>query len=524
MNTGQFGARLLLGEEHYPQPVSAAQAPGPVLALRLADGTWFGGSALYGPGKLTGYSATLTDAGPVFARVAVRYTYAQGNTMEVALRIVAGDNTIQCETNVTQDQPDDGFRWVLSRGLPPFLFQVQDEHRADRDCFRGPHPAEWAEIPLKDYTAPQEMPAGLVTRLTPWEDWFGTFTQRTIRLKMEGTTRELQIHSLDPGAWVEPRPLLAIFNPPAKENDILNGLWDAWNHKMLPLLRDPDGDIVLAVNAAAGVRKWTISDCLSVPGAGSVWVTWGGPAVPPQAGPAVGQHLNEVKDMVLDWPGDDGKHPRLFIKQAELRDFWAKHAVDPAVLHQLLSWAHAETPESVRVQPNLNCESSVAAYLLSGASQEAAKQTQLLARTHNVLEMELRGHLFSCGGFGPIMYDAIADSPWLSTQERALLRAEIAYFGYRLADPTTWSAERGYCSGNQNMTVNWVLPQGIVACTIPEHPMAKVWYGHAQQIMEQFLTQMVGPAAMAGSAGRPWDGQHQRDAGLCHCLDQCRVP
>jgi hypothetical protein len=70
----------------------------------------------------------------------------------------------------------------------------------------------------------------------------------------------------------------------------------------------------------------------------------------------------------------------------------------------------------------------------------------------------------------------------------------MAYFAYRLADPGVWSAERGYCSGNANMTVTWEIPRGLAACTIPEHPMAKTWYRKAQRIMERFLDQMVGPA------------------------------
>ncbi|HEY3417042.1 MAG TPA: hypothetical protein VGM23_09185, partial [Armatimonadota bacterium] len=119
ISTGQFGARLLLGEQTYPTPVAASEVPSPVIALRLADGTWFGGSEMYGPGKLKSYSAKLTDKGPVFARVVVRYTYENGNTMDLRLQIAAGDNTMRCETQVTQEQSADGVHLLLSRGLPP---------------------------------------------------------------------------------------------------------------------------------------------------------------------------------------------------------------------------------------------------------------------------------------------------------------------------------------------------------------------------------------------------------------------
>lgn len=497
ITTSQFGARLLMGERTYAEPVPASQVPGPVVALRLADGTWFGGSEMYGPTKLTGYSATLTDRGPVFACVAVRYTYENGNTMDLAFRIVAGDNTIRCDAQVKQDQPDDGFRWVLSRGLPPFIFHVQDEARQDRPEFtKGSttgYTAEWAAIPLKDYRAPEGKPAGLVTSLTPWEDWFGTFTQRTIRLQMEGTTRELQIHSLDPGAWVEPRDILEIFDP-NQQPDPAKGAWVSWQHKLLPLMRDPSGEVYLAVNAAAGVRKWTISDCLSVPGAAPVMVAWGGPPIPSEAGPTVGDRLDEVKDYVLSWPGDEGKHPRLFLSRQELEDFWARTDPDPALFNYLLERGRARSPEEAYRRPNMACEYALGAYLVSEGSPEVAEQTQLLARVHNVLRMELKGHMFGSGTFPPVMYDAVVDAPWVPEPERTLLRAEMAYMGYRMADPATWSAERGYCSGNSNMTVNWVLPQGLIACAIPEHPMAKTWFRNADRIMEQFLSNMVGPA------------------------------
>ena len=74
-----------------------------------------------------------------------------------------------------------------------------------------------------------------------------------------------------------------------------------------------------------------------------------------------------------------------------------------------------------------------------------------------------------------------------------MLQAQMAYFGYRLTDPAVWSAERGYCSGNQNMTVTWEMSRGLMACTIPEHPMAKTWYRKAACLEEQLLTHMVGP-------------------------------
>jgi len=69
----------------------------------------------------------------------------------------------------------------------------------------------------------------------------------------------------------------------------------------------------------------------------------------------------------------------------------------------------------------------------------------------------------------------------------------MAYYAYRLNDPAVWSAERGYMSGNQGMTVVWELSRGLTACAIPEHPMAKEWYAKSERLLEYYLSHMVGP-------------------------------
>ena len=504
ITTAQFGARLLLGEQTFPEAVDADSAPGPVLGMRLADGTWFGGSRLYGPGKIAAYSGMLTDAGPVFARVAIRYTYAGGNTLDLSVQVAAGDNAMRMETRVAKHQPENGFNLELSRGLPPLVLQVQDELRKDRECFtigsserKALAPLQWAEIPLKDYVTPDGVAAGLVTKLTPWEDWFGTFTQTRIRLKLENTARELQIRSLDAGSWVEPRPIEAIFGP--NENaDPAKGLWVSWNEKCMPILCDSTGEVFLQVSAAQGLRKWTVSDCLSMPGVAALFHHYGyqpESEFPPATRPAVGYRLNEVKDYVLEWPGDAGRHPRLFLSRSDLETVWKREVTDPAVLEELAKIRSAPPAKRVRYHPDSSYTSTLGAYLLSGGDPEIAEKTQLLARLRQSLQYDLWGCQFgSAGTATAILYDALIDSPVVPDAQRPVLRAQMAYFGYRLADPAVWSAERGYASGNQNMTQTWELSRGLVACTIPEHPMAKTWYRGAERIMEMFLDHMVGPS------------------------------
>jgi len=500
--TSKFGVRLLEGKKTYRKPLSAGEAPGPVAGMRLGstpEGEWVGGSRLFGNTKIAAISAEVLADGPVFGRVAIRYTYEGGNTMDLTVQVAAGDNAMRMETRVQKHQPGDGFDLVLSKNLPPFIFQVQDEKRKDRPCFMNTEKPynmlAWAEIPLKDYVAPKGRPAGLVTTLTPWEDWFGTFSQTRIRLKMEGTKRELQIRSLEPDAWVEPRPIEEIFGVSVKPDPA----WVGWPHKCMSVFRSPAGEVSLQVNAAQGVRKWTVSDCLFMPGVASLYQSYKykpESEFPPETRPAVGYRLNEVKDYVLDWPSDGQRHPRLFVKRAELEARWKRERADPAVLKELLKKGTNTAVDIVRAYlPGWTTDFAVGAYLLSGYSRDVAAKTQVLARLRQALKYELYGVQFGIAGApAPILYDAVIDSPIVSKAERPVLRARMAYYGYRLADSAVWSAERNYCSGNSNMTVTWEISRGLVACTIPDHPMAKTWYGKAQRIMEHFLTHMVGPA------------------------------
>lgn len=510
--TGQFGARLLLGERIYAEPVSASEVPGPVLEMRLADGTWFGGSAMYGGERIAAYTARLTDAGPVFARAAIRYTYENGNTLDLSMRLAAGDNTLRLETEAAQDQPQDGFTLGLSRGLPPLVFLVQDERRRDRDVFKGPvHPrsrAAWAEIPLQNYTADKPHPENLVTQLSPWEDWFGTFTQTRIRLRMEHTERELQIRSLDPGAWVEPRKIEEIFSP-KMDPDPRSGLWVGWQQKCMPLLRETSGEIVLQVNAARGVRKWTLSECRSMHGVASLDQNCYQPEneFPPETRPTIGVRLNEVKDYVLDWPQRAGSRPLLFISREDLEALWNDRQAEPGVFEELLSRGSVKSADRIHHTPDFGYQTALGAYLVSGGAPEVAEQTLLLDRFRQSLRHHLWGAQFTVTGIpAATYYDALIDTPLISEAERPVLRSRMAYFLYRLTDPSVWSAERGYASGNQNMTVVWELSRGIAACAIPDHPMAHAWYEKSRRIMEHLLTHMVGPAGEWPEAM----GQHGR--------------
>ena len=196
MSTSRFAARLRPGGETHGQARAASEVPGPVAAMRLAHGTWFGGSRLFGDTKLTGWSAQLVARGPVFGQVEYTYRYEDGNTVKLMARLYAGAAGLYWEAQVAEDRPEDGVDIVLSEGIPPLALVVQREAYGDRPEMQEAPWGTWVEIPLAAYEKE------LVTDLSPWADWWSTWTQTLVRLSIGGQKRELHLASHDPGAWV----------------------------------------------------------------------------------------------------------------------------------------------------------------------------------------------------------------------------------------------------------------------------------------------------------------------------------
>jgi hypothetical protein len=462
MSTSRFAARLRLGGETYEKARAASEVPGPVAAMRLADGTWFGGSRLFGDTKLTGWSARLAAAGPVFGQVEYTYQYEAGNTVKLKARLHAGSAGLDWEAHVREDRPEDGVDILLSEGLPPLNLVVQREAYADRPEMEEAQWGTWVEIPLASYQK------DLVTNVSPWADWWSTWTQTSVRLRIGSKRRELHLASRDPGAWVEPAA-------PGTMRD-----WGAWQHKLIPVKRGADGEVFLRVNNAAGVRKWSIEDRepayaerrrMSLAQVKAEW--------PP---------LDEVKDWILDWPADGKAHPHLFVSPEEVQAAWERIEPDPDALRT----ADYLSREEIRPVPSYKDAQAIEVYLMTKGDAEASEKVRLVQR--------MRQHMGALGDYDKMrstqtvaaLYDLMMGTDLVTAADKRLYRSQMAFLGYITARPSTWSIERGYRSYNPNMSLSYLLARGIVACAIPDHPMARQWVAPGLSRAEIWLDE-VGP-------------------------------
>lgn len=327
-----------------------------------------------------------SEAGPAFARV-------QWQTTNVTLSATqfAGDTAVRWELDVREDQTNQfiTFKFPTQPGVKEML------------SLKGY--GQWAKADRKLPVVPGDKP---VCFLSPNTSVLNIFPEHPSTIILG----DLQFASRDPGAWVDPVAPFTYGGFKTWNLDMVPKSWENWKRKCLPVFYAADGTVTLQASLAKGRRKWRTGAT------------------------KVGEELDVVKDMVLDWPTQP--HPALFVDKAE------------------------RTPDEV-------------------AKITAALRADL-DKFGNLDVMRQAIHIAG-------KFDAARDT--LTPVDCA----RFAYFAHIVSDPMCWSAERGYHSGNPNMSCCYILSLGVIACAIPDHPMAKQWADYATKWMDKWLDDEVGP-------------------------------
>ena len=453
--TSRIGIRLLLGAETYATPQPAVQVPGLLQGMRVSDGAWQGGSAFTGEDTVTSWSAALTDQGPAFARVESRYVFSSGTKLLLAATVVAGDTAIRWEMTVEGDKPDVALRLRLLN-VPGV-----------KEALLPKGYGQWARD-RKLALTPSEMPCCFLSPDTSIVN-INVDSPPIIRLVGERGL-ELLLRSRDPGAWVDPVAPMSYAGFKYWNWDMTEGSWEFIKRKRIPLSYLADGGVLMQLTLARGQRKWSVS-------AGD---------------PAVGEKLTRVKEMVLDWP-QKTQHPHLFMNRAELEEAWKRVPPEQKSIDTALS---QRGTLSIATQ----------AYLFSGCRHDVGVKAEVVANLKHFLELQGYFDVMRHAEMVEGAYDAVIDSDLVTPQERTVLRAQMAYLGYLMADPMCWSMERGYMSGNPNMSISYTLSLGMLACLLPDHPMAKTWASYCERWMEKWLADEIGSEGEWLSEGDSYGG------------------
>lgn len=453
LTTSSFGARLRLGGERFASPRTANGLPGPIAGLRFADGEWLPGGAFYGPARVVAWQGQLVARGPLLAVAEWHYTFEGGGSLAVRAELAAGDSALLIDTDVSGARETTGFTLRLADPRNGLSLRLLGEGQTQADF--------WFDVPLATHGP------GELARLTPWHDWWDETTQVMLRLHRPGAARELRITRRNAGAWVEP-----------------GGPKQSPRPKQVPLVLTRTGALELHVDTAAGRRSFAVghAEPLREEDRGDRLLMRQRVL---ETGD-VGRELERVRGMQLAWP-TRAAHPHLYMNADELAAARARPqdrqraARDAERLGRepfLAAW-HAQSL-------------GLGAWLRTG-DPHMAKDARLLERLRH--QLGLLGVFDTLRSTGAVcaLYDAVMGSDLPSPEDRALFRAQLAYLGYHMTDPTTWSAERGYRSGNLNMTVAHEMQIGLVGAALGDHPRSREWMARAAAVLERLLAEQVGP-------------------------------
>lgn len=498
LETAAGGIRLPLGE------FAAPQIPGPYKGFRLTSGRWIGSSRLLGtPGPET-LTATLVADGPLFAEVLLTYAYPDEKTYTLACRVIAGQPValIREASNVEEGRSysfryDDQFtRFVQGRiGYKP---AIEDSH--------------WVRVSLGDFqpTAASMLRAEgshaalteasvqdpWVTTLFPWQSWHGG----VFSLPLADATDALGLMALSAGAWVRPLENLGLvkregqelflqwpINDGAREWGLFFGTPEAleptgeepaarqmpgYHHpSLLRRTRIKYGEAPLET-----IKTWTLAweDRQPVPNP----VTINPPGKLPEvrerimADPVLAQHAQGV---INAWETLRGQEPNF-----------------PFTLNWVM------TPDGVED-----------AYLAKGGEQYARELYELtLARLRYYTEQTLAGvgfhgyragHEYGMFHLAPFLVgvarqvDLLLGAPEITPEEKADLRAQLAFYGCLFTDRNYWPGE-DIGKGTYNMYASHDGVLGVLGSVLAGHPQAEAWQALGRTRLEDVLSHFIYPS------------------------------
>lgn len=492
VSTDLVQARFHVGEASFDPPLDPSQVPAPLASLVVEGRPTLGGSRLYGPTKIASWSGRVTANGPVFAEIRWVYRYVGGTTMQIRARIGLRDAAIYWDMSCSGNLLQDGWEVILADDLPNLSFSCQMEFFSKRPEFQGKAATvgDVALIPLQTH------PDGLITNIVPWGDWFNDFTQTVVILEHALSLSPIVLASRDPAVWVAPVEVVPSFG----KRQPVDGRFE----KRLQLSKNMDGSIALRANVihapGGGLRRW-ITGMLHRDALQHLKNANSAPnrEITERALQNLvdKRRLDRVKDFILAWDEGALKRPHLFATRA-MTDHVQRSAERRSAVLEAVSPQRSHTIGTI---PDASDAAALAAWLATG-SQRVASEYLLVDRLRQRLallgDLDLMRHPPTVAA----LYDAVIDSGLITPRDRALFSAQMAYLGYRLEDPATWSLQRGFNTGLPNMTVAYLLNLGIVACAIPSHPRAPHWVQPAIDAMDVWLEQDV------GSRGEWMEGSH----------------
>lgn len=459
VSTKAIGVRLPLGQNQTASRAKSSGLRGPILAWRLPNGYWIDASRFYGATKLISWSAEVVDRGPVVFRWVGRWKYANGDALDISVQIAAGDTRALVETSYSGNQTRDGWQFLLD-SVPDIHLPVTaefDNNPWGRHLIQnGKHIFESVNLDLS------MQPAGNIVSLVPWADWWDGRTQTSWTFNSPKLGDVLSLQSWEASAWVQP----------AGEGTIVDWGTQKQRDRWISLLRTPENNLAIQSSNSKGIRQFLL-------GNGSR---------------GIGREFDRIKNMVLDWPADQRfTHPRLYATLQDLSAYRKAGLFPSSLIVDPTASGWQPSPKDFDNGTRTAMQRDLRAFM-AGHQKDAVIRERLVGYVAALSKSAEDGTLDLMRSSADLvnLYDALASEDAIQGLDLRRFRARIAWLGYHLGDPATWSSERGFGAGNLNMHIAFAVNLGLVGAALPDHPMSKQWMAYGLAHIQRWITERAG--------------------------------
>ena len=497
VETRWAGVRLPLGEFDQPE-----RMPAPYQGFRLTTGRWVGSSVLMGDPAPQSLKAELLERGPLFAEALLTYSYPEGRTYTLHCRVIAGQPVALFSEEFNLEPGSKYFRSINYdfKRFAQGRFGYSEE-------FQGSH---WVRLSLGDFSPDLEKLVSSpdqgshsafraddpwVATLHPWQSWHGG----SLMVPLTDEDDYMALMALKAGYWV--RPL---------EN--------------LPLIKQTGEEIFLELPLNDGAREWGVhfgpTDSWKLAGPERDAREYGGLDSPSPLRLALIKYgespLETVKDWKLSWQDPRPvPYPVSINPPGRLDEVRERIAQDPVLsAHARRATDHWESLRSHEGFPftwrwTMTPEGVEDAYLPTGEKRYARELYELtLARLHYYAEQTLCGvgfHNYRAGhqyGMFHVAHflvgvtrqaDICLGSPHITDQEKADLRAHLAFFAYVFDDRNYWPPNE-IGKGTYNMYASRDGALGLLGAVLPGHPDAPAWQKAGIDRVNDILSNFIYPS------------------------------
>lgn len=519
------------------QPVDLTAVPAPLLALaRAGDDTWLGAGTWINaepPLQVKTATTTVLEEGPVRVTVRYRLTFTDDRFYQADVMLGCRQDAVLFTEESDVETPQAAFRFSFQPGVRPDRLFWRNNYYAD--SYKGltgtPFDFEQENTPCQ---------------LCPWTFWWQEDRTTWAGFYRDDAEPFLGVLAIRPSRWSPydwngyDRTLIPITARPGGQVDITLGLV-AWTRpvgegqtKLFPVHRElafTVGDasdfldkekMAILAEADAAFRRQDNATWNRLLGEG-MWLF----KLRRQLLQYSEFPLDEVKDFGFDFTSAvrDRERPYLLFSQADFDRARRQAETNPALKAELaksLEYMTRLNPDALLAKldkepdgwrayfrenyvGNGMYECAPAAYVGSAdprwgpllAAGVKGLATQVVDQFLNNPERATlggNGHMAATTLLRLLLaYDAVADSGYLTPEDKADIEAALVFGGFVFDHPDYWNLEKGLCSANPNMTSLLKLPLGLVGLYLDGHPRAAHWLAYAEAELQTELNDWISP-------------------------------